>query len=59
MIDDLIDRLRTITSSGCNPYSACHAAAAELSRLRAEVERLTLALAAVAPLRMALRRFRF
>ena len=41
MSDDLIERLRTITSSGCNPYSACHEAAAELSRLRAEVERLT------------------
>ena len=40
MSDDLIDRLRTITSSGCNPYSACHAAADELARLRAEAERL-------------------
>ena len=40
MSDDLIERLRTTTSSGCNPYSACHEAAAELARLRAEVERL-------------------
>lgn len=35
-LDALVARLRTITSSGCNPYSACHEAASAITALRAQ-----------------------
>ena len=44
MIDDLIERLRTITSSGCNPYSACHEAADALTAAQERIEALERAL---------------
>lgn len=44
MSDDFIAWLRPITGVGCNLNSSRYAVASELSRLRAEVERLTAAL---------------
>lgn len=38
--DTLVTRLRCITTSGCNPYSACHDAAARIEALEAELARL-------------------
>lgn len=38
--DTLVARLRCITTNGCNPYSACHDAAARIEALEAELARL-------------------